>query len=403
MVSGHDFWCGSFAQIWADYNWVQFKLSHPAHLESEVMSDRKSTHQPASALMRNLKAKLPLLKRPAVWTSALLFLLPLIFLADYLNNPAKFTLDSLRPRSSEAGSEAAISGTTDLSEADGDTDPATAVSPLSDPSSLLEASTLDGSPTESDKSDSSASIFQTDLLNKLLADSSFDSAAKTAPKTTANPTASPAASSIQPSVSPISLPDDATLGLASTATASPSPGISPGVSSLQSALNRRAGVVDDTKDPLRVQLGSQLGQSNGQINGQINPQPDTRARTNAEVIQLYGQQLGQLGSFGPQIYLPATSPPAGSTGYVTPPMFRTTVYPTVGLPQTSAPSSLPNQFSNQISNPGPGSYGTSGYGISPQPNFAAPQPLVQPAPFSVPRTPPGRQIGNGQINTFSNP
>ncbi len=335
----------------------------PAH-----KSGKSSGKQP-SVWLRQLKAKLPLLKRPAVWASGLLLLLPLIFLASYLRDPARFA-----------------------SSLSSDTASPEAAPPLSDPSSILEASTLDGQAAATAEQ---PSIFQTDLLSVLLADLSNSSDSKTLDKTQPQPAPANAPSSAQmPAAS--ALPPTGLLEAAPANAVSPSPA----VSSLQSALDRSLGITSPSSNPSGNPLTAQL-------QTQIPTETDTRARTNADVIRLYGEQ-GQ-GSQLEQPYRPATSPQAGSTGYVVPPALRTPSYaaPTQTLAPNSFPSQIPNQIPsqpNQFSTPPVGSYGSPARpGAYPQPSFDSPQLLVQPSPFSVPRTPPGRYIGNGQINTFSNP
>jgi hypothetical protein len=107
-----------------------------------------------------------------------------------------------------------------------------------------------------------------------------------------------------------------------------------------------------------------------------------------------------------------TSPPLGSTGYITPPALRAgtargsarpigaassnQTAPTAGDAIAPAPSfNVPagiTPLSPGLQQADPSASGVSG-AIAPAP----------PAPFSIPRDIPGRPIGNGEINTFSNP
>jgi len=127
---------------------------------------------------------------------------------------------------------------------------------------------------------------------------------------------------------------------------------------------------------------------------------------------------GGVSQFQP--YVPRTSPPTGSTGYTVPPAFRTPANSrsddTSGFSGFSRPQPIPGFTSTptgQLTGVSPaygqngGAYSSGGQSQSPQsqspqsqsPSYQSPQL----SPFSVPRTTPGRSIGGGQINTFSNP
>jgi hypothetical protein len=93
------------------------------------------------------------------------------------------------------------------------------------------------------------------------------------------------------------------------------------------------------------------------------------------------------------------------------------------VPTTGIPTNIPNAYNPGLTNNVPNSYtylnqplvpntpqtlpSTSGVNNSNFPNSAvqtAPNQVQNtPAPFSIPNNPPGRTIGGGQINTFSNP
>jgi hypothetical protein len=127
---------------------------------------------------------------------------------------------------------------------------------------------------------------------------------------------------------------------------------------------------------------------------------------------------GRASQFQP--FIPRTSPPPGTTGYTLPPAFRT---PATGSSINDAGSGFTN-FSRLQPVPGVTSQQSGqlplGYGQSRMPTQGRYSPSIQPqaiqpqaiqpqipqadsAPFSIPRTAPGRSIGGGQINTFSNP
>ncbi len=121
--------------------------------------------------------------------------------------------------------------------------------------------------------------------------------------------------------------------------------------------------------------------------------------------------LSPVGTAQFQPYVPRTSPPSGSTGYTLPPAFRTPANnesnDASGFSNFSRPQPLPGFTSTQPRQ----SMGSSSTGSQiPQssqyqtPQYQSPQyQSPQNDPFSVPRTTPGRSIGGGQINTFSNP
>lgn len=93
------------------------------------------------------------------------------------------------------------------------------------------------------------------------------------------------------------------------------------------------------------------------------------------------------------------------------------------VPTTGIPTNIPNAYNPGVTNNVPNSYtylnqplvpntpqtlpSTSGVNNSNFPNSpvqTAPNQIQNtPAPFSIPNNPPGRTIGGGQINTFSNP
>ncbi|NJR66963.1 MAG: hypothetical protein HC772_19285 [Leptolyngbyaceae cyanobacterium CRU_2_3] len=169
------------------------------------------------------------------------------------------------------------------------------------------------------------------------------------------------------------------------------------VSPLQSALDRN--VTDSTSEVEPSQPAE-----NSRIANPVTSDNFTQTPLSAASAQL-------------QPFAPRTSPPPGTTGYTLPSVFRTPAstpssstpnYPNntgLGLNNFSRPQPVPGlEFvPQQATQPSSSIYGprtTPGYGISPN---AQPQISPAPPPFSVPRTPPGRSIGGGQINTFSNP
>jgi hypothetical protein len=351
-----------------------------------------------SAAIRTLKAKLQLLKRPTVWGSTILLLLPLVFLANYWSS---------------------FNQTSDASVANSNTPantPAKAPS-LTDPSSLMEAATLPQSSSQLPQTLDQEGLTQSPppqsaLLDKLLTNpdpksklNSDQAKAGTEPTSSATGNTSElmfGASGFTKSSR------SGTTGIASSNRAATSP--------LQSALNRSG---SDRTDPAQSSdqpgaLGSFSAQTSQarESTTQGATQSTTQGTRQGNVADIYGNssqagagQVGQPSGFQP--YTPQTSPTPGTTGYTVPPAFRTPAntspsgYPSsaFGSPQTAP---IPTQASP--SSPYQVSPNSAGYGTTYQaPSFASPQPVQQQAPFSVPRTPPGRSIGNGEINTFSNP
>jgi hypothetical protein len=205
-----------------------------------------------------------------------------------------------------------------------------------------------------------------------------------------------------------------TAGSSETLSSNSSSATTPVLSPLQSALSRSGTQSTGQTKPegLTGSLGSsyQTGQMN-QANQTGRTTTDLYGQSGSSFNQSLTGQSAQPSGYqaGYQPYVPQTSPAAGTTGYTVPPAFRTTTNTSgFGAAPSSAVPIAPAQ-------PAPAAYGnppsydasgsTSDY-RSPRPSFSTPSDSAaqsQPAPFSVPRTPPGRYIGGGQINTFSNP
>jgi hypothetical protein len=176
------------------------------------------------------------------------------------------------------------------------------------------------------------------------------------------------------------------------------------VSPLQSGLDRNLA----TSPPEEAELANDRAIApSGETPEEGEDPNDGSSPTATPLSPVDGSQF-QPSQFQP--YTPRTSPPVGSTGYTLPPAFRTPMssatddassFSNVSRPQplpgyTTTPARLPSGLS--------GDYGQGGdRSQPPQPQFTQPQPLSQPEPFSVPRTTPGRSIGGGRINTFSDP
>lgn len=336
--------------------------------------------QPSSAANRHLRAKLALLRRPAVWGASLFLLLPLLFLADYWMNPQRVQLNSGR----SAINPAAVNNNP--------VDPLT-VSPGGVMSGISAVPSATGSNAQLQDEltrlllttpNSGATTPGTDTANQSM---------KARPNRTAGSTATTTQSALPSTAGTGSL----AIPMVPTAqgAASPSsPNAMTGLNPLQSALDRSAGTL---------------------ANGQMPPalsDPGSATVPPPAVTQLYNPGTVTPGAFpqtSGQTYLPQTSPAAGTTGYTLPPALRTPANtPANRSFNLNSGSWSVNPASNSSMQPIPGTPAAPLQSLPappsyPAPTYVAPQNQVQPAPFSVPRTPPGRQIGNGEINTFSNP
>ncbi|MFB2937597.1 hypothetical protein ACE1B6_20300 [Aerosakkonemataceae cyanobacterium BLCC-F154] len=174
------------------------------------------------------------------------------------------------------------------------------------------------------------------------------------------------------------------------------------INPLQSALDRQQ---NSTNNPSNsTSTTNQPGQSNVNLiaqPNQIRPLLGTTPYNNSGATTTTNNGLPIQGS------VPLT-PYSNVTGNTTLP---------TQIPTTGVPSNIPNTANPGLTNNVPNSYtyinqpqvptttttvpSTSGVNSGIQ--TAPTQVQNTPAPFSVPRTPPGRTIGGGQINTFSNP
>ncbi|MBW4661241.1 MAG: hypothetical protein KME15_21400 [Drouetiella hepatica Uher 2000/2452] len=180
------------------------------------------------------------------------------------------------------------------------------------------------------------------------------------------------------------------------------------ISPLQSGLDRNLAPKQDlySSNPMDKNSASPPGNSGGS-------RGDSLGGSNPTETMLAPTMLAPMGAAQFQPYVPRTSPPPGSTGYTLPPAFRTPsnsgLNDASDFNNFSRPQPLPGFTSTQprqsIGSQMTGSQ-TAGSQV-PQyqlPQYQLPQYLSPPNdPFSVPRTTPGRSIGGGQINTFSNP
>jgi hypothetical protein len=357
--------------------------------------------QRSSASLRYLKARLQVLKRPKVWGSALVLLLPLFFLADYWKQPGKYAAGINQSPETVRSIPAPVSGST---------------SPLSDGSriSIPNASDLEAQSS----SVPSASRWQIDPLTALLTSPSPDAEQEASEQ---KPTLRNRRTPLSPRSSnlpKVDLSDAFNSGASpTTAQASGPTGSEENSSSanraaasqIQAALDRIAGqpAAGNQGNQENIQPGSQTGAT-----AQTAPNPYGQFGSSSSTPAA-SQSFSQPSGFQP--YTPQTSPSPGTTGYTVPPAFRTTTNNSSSPSFGPSPSSSGFRSVPQIGPTAPtqpmnrsGSYGnTPGYSSQipsyPSPTYTNPQSQVEPAPFSVPRTPPGRYIGGGEVNTFSNP
>lgn len=403
-----------------------------------------------SSASRYWSARLQVLKRPTVWGSALLLLLPLVFLANYWRDPEGFVgsqalLQSEPPALPE---EQNTANSSTAPTEDGATAPA-----VSDASTLLEVA-LPDLETGANPSDLPQPTLLESLLSAPLPELESQPQPPSRPR---NPFATQPRSSeslqsrvsngagngnagLFSSLTPSSplltsalQPTGNLEGNAATTAANQMGSNQAGMplSPLQSALDRSAGI-GASNSPSPSEAPSEP-QSN--LTAQT---PANAGQTTLPWLVPTGQVARPLGTptFTTPTYIPQTSPFPGTTGYTLPSALRPT------LPYSAAPiySNYANRYFNgaysgypgypgAYSNPYPGfpantvtpstyptvlqltptlpisPYGRPGYSTGvPVPNFNTPTTtLPQPVPFSIPRTPPGRYIGGGEINTFSNP
>lgn len=393
-----------------------------------------------SSASRYWSARLQVLKRPAVWGSALLLLLPLVFLANYWRDPEGFVGSQalLQSESSALPEEQNISNSP---TGDGTTAPA-----VSDASTLLEVPALPDPETGARQTD----LPQPTLLESLLSmplpglESQPQPASRPRSPFTTQPRNSESSqnrvsngagnvsaglfSSSSPLLtSALAQPTANPEGNAATTSSNQAGSNQVGMplSPLQSALNRSAGIgVSSSPSTSEAQPESP---SNLTAQAPANPGQTTLPWL---VTGQISQPLGTP-TFGTPTYIPRTSPFPGTTGYTLPSALRPT------LPYSAAPT-YSNYANSYFNNAYPGvypstpytgfpvgtvtpsiyptvpqltptlpisPYGRPGYSTGiPVPSFTpATTSIPQPVPFSIPRTPPGRYIGGGEINTFSNP
>ena len=211
------------------------------------------------------------------------------------------------------------------------------------------------------------------------------------------------------------------------------------VSPLQSALDRNAsGNISTVQNPSATTISplqssvdrlnnshlspqNQAADKQGQSTTGLNQTDSTGRLTPSQSISPYNSSTGYPVPVPGQGYT-STSPVSGTTGYNVPPVSNpnpVNSYTYLNQPQTvpqtvqGVPSavpinpSLPTTSSNLGQSPLPGGVPVTGYSGSVNSNVGntglQPSQLPSQPNFSVPRPIPGRNIGGGEINSFSNP
>jgi hypothetical protein len=383
-------------------------------------------HKQPPASLRYLKARLlQITGRPKVWGSAAVLLLAVVFLAEYWNQPTRFvgnggdrsTLPAPGDSDTSLGTPA-VPGTSSLNDGSG----SNALGSLSSNPKLDPLTQL---PDVNSSGSNSSDRLIPGLLGSVPPSANGNSTQGQNPFGTANSSTTQGSSTATPnrfssfgSTDSTVLPGSTTSifsnsGSSTTGSSTTTP---TATSPLQSALDRTTTSATSTgqSSSLTSPLSSDMTQpERDQLLRRTQlTQPTTSATTGSS----YSNTIPGLQQ--PQYY-PQTSPSPGTTGYTLPPAFRTPANTpgTSGFSNFSRPQPVPGfQTSPQVT---PGTSSTQGFNQSssyPRPGSGVSsysptgyqagqtQPTqVRPNPFSVPRAVPGRYIGNGQINTFSNP
>lgn len=347
--------------------------------------------------MRRLKAQLQLLKRPTVWGSAAVLLVAILFLAEYWRQPGQFWAsqnedpvppeDTLRPRvnAPDANSFDSFGNLPELSSPSA-LNPTIPLLPSNPSSNKTKSTTPPATPTTPQVDGSNPFAVSGESADRLNHSADFGI------PNLMNPAGIPITfAGSQPENT------ERTANSATTTDTSRSTSSSSGVSPLQSGLDRAAtssststGSPNATNSATAEGTQSQSVPTTGASVVPTSVVPTTALGTQPLAPQPIPGQPTSVQTY-PQQFYPQTSPPPGTTGYSMPPAFRT---------QSNTPS-----FGSPVANPSIAPSSSTGSSTAPTPNYSGytASPQTQAAPFSIPRTTPGRSIGGGQINTFSNP
>lgn len=361
---------------------------------------------------RFLKARLRLLQRPLVWGSAALILLAGYLFFEYWKNPDRLTSDrhtgtghAASNSDADAASLAGVAGAEDLDLLQSDEERAIAADIDSLPLLLsefkLDIKTPAASPTPSVPPAPQATVLspaEIQVPTLLLPTNSPNiPATSTSPaigQATFNlelPETSRDTNAAAGAIAPTSLSVNLTESRAEI-TPNPSLGTEPTLppvsrSALQQAMDGSIPAASPTTPSAPAAAHPPLPSSTFSPNTPILP--------------------------GQPIAAPATqtSPPLGSTGYTTPPALRDgassrSSLPTGATGPTQTSPATGSAIAPAASFNSPPSLTSPNSGLQPSvPAFSESEAIApsQTAPFSIPRNIPGRPIGNGEVNTFSNP
>jgi hypothetical protein len=344
--------------------------------------------------VRYLKARLTILKRPTVWLSGSMLMVALLLLVEHWQYPqhrAKPLDDGPMEAEANQPEPSALAPLDPYASVDelsfGDTTP-----PLAATDSAAQLSFLS---TASNALDTPADL-ESLLLNPLFA--STLARGRTTSSSQANfvtpkwddRSAAPDALGATQSVFVTTEPVEQTEGDAITSERTNQPGPNP----LQAAIDRHQspdGSLSTNSEPLSSLSNPSLNPIASIADDRAEPAAAPfsfpQPANSVQPQPLPGQPSWLQTHPQPQ-FLPQTSPLPGTTGYTLPPALRTST----SLESIDTPTKEYHQ----------------GYR---QPTVQPVQPALptsnatpeQPAPFSIPRAVPGRSIGNGEINTFSNP
>ena len=397
-----------------------------------------SSHQPPAHL-RYLKARLRPLLRPQVWGTIIFLLVVSTFAGIYFANLEEFIADEKQDTPTQSNDN----------DAENDQSPQSSISPEDraiaadiDISTVLEkdlaanTETLDATPDKPRENIFEQYMKQRQERNKAANSSEGQANQQPAavniddnPFTIKFPTANSAgrnnaATSSNPFL--LNQPNNNLNGLNSTGNITTN---SNNKSALQSALDRANGYNQTNVDangneinPLQAAIDRQTNSNNNSNtnNGSSNSTSTTNqsGQSNINLIAQPNQLSPLLGTTpynnsGYTTTIPNAGIPVQGTVPLTPYSNipgNTTTLP-AQVPTTGVPSNIPNSYTyiNQPLVPTttqtlPSTNGvTNSNVVSPGTQVAPNQVQNAPAPFSIPRNPPGRNIGGGQINTFSNP
>jgi len=369
-----------------------------------------STPNQTPAYLRYLKARLKPFGRPAFWASAMGLLLMLFFAWEYWNNPGEFSFKGAKKIAALTNqSDEPKLSSDELAAISADIDSSSVLLSEVDTSNVLPLATL---PNQASQDQNSEGLFSQILRQQAEAKSKQEqkSPAQTGTTQQRQPSTNPFATSAQEllntglfSGSYLATNSNSTNRQSSSSATGATADSALGFNSVNGNGNTNRGAVP--LNPLENALN--------RVTPANNPTTATGIQSSANV---QNQALPAPSYQGQTTYPPATVP--GATGYntspTTPPApqnsytYLAPAQPGMSVPGTVSgapvPTGMPSTVGQYSTQPYGQSNGVSNPGFnSPQGNLGVqPSQLNQPN-YTTPRPIPGRYIGGGQINTFSNP